>query len=528
MINDNISITLFKYLQYLKIPITKSAISHELEKHPDSNSLLAISEVLEYWNVANEAFKIQEDKLADIPVPFIVFLDQNDGEFALVNEVDKEFVTLSNNRWNKHKMQRTMFESVFNSTVLIAEKSEDAGLQDYEQKRRQELINEYRVPFIITAFVVLLLLSLNLQPSYLKNITVSVAILTLLKSAGIIISILLLIQSIDSNDPLISRLCKIGRKFNCNSILSSPASNLIKGISWSEVGFCYFTGTFLLLIFNSTSPVLMGTLALFNLLCLPYTFFSVFYQWKIAKAWCPFCVSVQAIFWLEFFAFLPVSKSLSHLQLLTMADVSAMVICFLLPSLLWAFVKPFALKTKELESVNSDLVSFKYKRDIFEYQLSNQAQYELLGRENSIIIGNSGFENVITVVSNPYCVACKKAHVLLDELISVKDNVTLQLVFSDWDAVTDPDRKAVKYFLGLSNIVENMSLPIRHWYHAKGDQYKALTGSFPDADLGSAQEILENQRNWCDRTNIVATPTIFINGRRLPYGYQIEDLKYLM
>lgn len=528
MINDNISITLFKYLQYLKIPITKSSISHELEKHPDGNSLLAISEILEYWNIANEAFKIHEDKFNDIPVPFIVFLDQNDGEFALVNEVDDEFVTLSNDRWNKYKMQRDMFKSVFNSTVLIAEKTEDAGLQDYKQKKRQELINNYRVPFIITASLLLLLLSLNLQPSYLKNITVPVAILTLLKCAGVIISILLLIQSVDSNDPLISRLCKIGKKSNCNTILSSPAANLINGISWSEVGFCYFTGTFLLLIFNSTSPVIMCTLALFNLLCLPYTFFSIFYQWKIARVWCPFCCSIQAIFWMEFFAFLPVLKSLSYLQLLTTADLSMLIICFILPSLFWAFIKPFALKAKELESVKSDLVRFKYKRDLFEYQLSNQAQYRLLDRKNSIILGNSSLENVITMVSNPYCVACKKAHVTLDELISVKDNITLQLVFSEGDIVTDPERKAVKYFLGLSNIVENMSLPIKHWYRTKGDKYKSLTSSFPDADLTSAQEILDNQSTWCDRTNIIATPTIFINGRRLPHGYQIEDLKYLI
>lgn len=528
MINDNITITLFKYLQHLKIPITKSSISDELEKHPDRNSLLAISEVLEYWDVANEAFKIHEDGLDDIPVPFIVFLDQNDGEFALVNKVDKDFVSLSNDKWNNHKMPRGVFESLFNATVLIAENTEGAGLPDYKQKRKEELINNYKFPFLIVASILLLLLSLNLQPSYLKNITVSVAILTLLKFAGIVVSILLLIQSVDSNDPLISRLCRIGKKSNCNSILSSPASNLIKGISWSEVGFCYFTGTFLLLIFNSTSPAIMCILALFNLLCLPYTFFSIFYQWRIAKAWCPFCVSIQAIFWLEFFALLPVSKSLSHLQLITLADVSTLMICFLLPSLLWAFIKPFALKVKALESVKGELVNFKYKRDLFEYQLSNQAQYKLLDRENSIIVGNSGLETVITMVSNPYCVACKKAHVTLNELIRVKDDVTLQVVFSDGDITTDPERKAVKYFLGLSNIVENMALPINHWYQTKGDKYNSLTSSFPDADLSSVQEMLDNQSNWCDRTNIIATPTIFINGRRLPYGYQVEDLKYLI
>jgi hypothetical protein len=40
-------------------------------------------------------------------------------------------------------------------------------------------------------------------------------------------------------------------------------------------------------------------------------------------------------------------------------------------------------------------------------------------------------------------------------------------------------------------------------------------------------EALEKNKQWCKTTEIKATPTIFINGRKLPKPYQIEDINTL-
>ena len=41
-------------------------------------------------------------------------------------------------------------------------------------------------------------------------------------------------------------------------------------------------------------------------------------------------------------------------------------------------------------------------------------------------------------------------------------------------------------------------------------------------------EALKKQKEWCELTDIDATPTIFINGRKLTEPYQTEDIKYFV
>jgi hypothetical protein len=38
--------------------------------------------------------------------------------------------------------------------------------------------------------------------------------------------------------------------------------------------------------------------------------------------------------------------------------------------------------------------------------------------------------------------------------------------------------------------------------------------------------ILREHDAWCKKVNIQVTPTIFINGKRLPSEYTVKDLKY--
>ena len=39
---------------------------------------------------------------------------------------------------------------------------------------------------------------------------------------------------------------------------------------------------------------------------------------------------------------------------------------------------------------------------------------------------------------------------------------------------------------------------------------------------------LETMGTWCTGAEITATPTIFVNGHRLPENYDIEELRYIL
>jgi len=150
--------------------------------------------------------------------------------------------------------------------------------------------------------------ALVFHTTYFTNLSWQIILLTLFKTAGLITSILLLIQSIDSNNPLVQVLCQGGGKTDCNAILSSKAAKVPIPIAigieltWSEVGFFYFAGTWLLLLFGGGSPAIWQALALLNFISLPYTVYSIYYQARVAKQWCVLCCTVQALLWLEFFS----------------------------------------------------------------------------------------------------------------------------------------------------------------------------------------------------------------------------------
>src|SRR6202000_2271777 len=83
-------------------------------------------------------------------------------------------------------------------------------------------------------------------------------------------------------------------------VLQSKASH-IGGISWSAIGFTYFTGSLLFQLFaGMINPVALSLLAWINLAALPYVLFSVFYQWRVARQWCVLCLSVQVLLVLQF------------------------------------------------------------------------------------------------------------------------------------------------------------------------------------------------------------------------------------
>ena len=100
---------------------------------------------------------------------------------------------------------------------------------------------------------------------------------------------------------MIQVLCQPGSKRDCNAILSSKAAKVFEGLTWSEVGFFYFAGTWLLLLFGGRSPFVWQILALLNIVSLPYTVYSIYYQARVAKKWCVLCCTIQALLWLEFF-----------------------------------------------------------------------------------------------------------------------------------------------------------------------------------------------------------------------------------
>jgi uncharacterized membrane protein/glutaredoxin len=522
---NNADASVIKLLKRLSISIDTSIITNELEKHPDYPSLLAISDVLNNFDIENSAYRVQPDELTLVSCPFIAHTNSNGGDFLVVNKIEGDQVSVSSEKWNKHKMNLNELKRIFNGVVLTIEPS----LAGYSNKTSlTKALANFRTPVIIAGLLLISVFALVFHTNYFTNYNWQIFLLTIFKTAGLITSILLLVQSIDSNNPLVQKLCQSGNKTNCNAILSSKSAKVFEGLTWSEVGFFYFAGTWLVLLFGDHSVSLLQALAILNIISLPYTFYSIYYQGRVAKQWCVLCCTVQALLWLEFIP--SVTAFDSAFTLPNYTEWSTFFIALLLPVILWGVLKPLFLKLQQLQPLKQQLRKFKYNTELFNNMLKEQPKYAMPDESWSIVLGNVEANNSITMVTNPYCPPCSKMHKLLDELLNSRGDIQARIVFTANNTDEDIKTPVSRHLMALNELPDKtiVKRALNDWYDQKQKDYKAWANVYP-VELNEANfHKLDNQKDWCKMAEVTATPTLLLNGYRLPDLYHISDLKYML
>lgn len=528
---NNSAAVLIRLIKSLKIPVTSASVITEIDKHPYKNTLFALSDVLNYWNVPNGAYNVDFNDLKELSLPFIAYLSLNNGEFALVEKIEDEHFVISGDNRERKRIPYKNFQELYANSVLIAESQEGAGEADYSTKRRNEFLNKVRIPFLITATVVILI-SITAYHLYYGGTGLSGLALTLIKTCGLAASSLLIAKTIGAGNPFINRLCTAGNQKNldCDTIIMSEASSFMGLISWAELGFFYFSGSLLFLVSGAFSGASLWVAAVLNVLCLPYTFYSVYYQYKIAQKWCILCCLVQALLWAEFFV-LPVDL-FSPVIVINAPVYLNLILSFALPVLFWVFVKPLVVSSAATDRLKKQLSKFVYNDNLFQSLLSRQKKHQLLNDSDTIVLGNVEAENVITVVSNPVCEPCAQTHKLLHGWISERENLKVQIVFSTGSDGNDIKAKIAGHFMALNEAAERETVKeaMFSWYNNDRRNYQGLADAYPLSLPATEPEpgSLEKQKEWCHKANVRATPAIFFNGYELPAPWQLEDLKYFL
>lgn len=240
--HHNTNAIVIKLLSHLAINIDPSVISSELDKHPDYPRLLAISDVLANFNIYNSAYSIELDFIKDVSCPFIAHTKRN-NEFVLITDINGDYVKLYDDKQNDHTLTIDNFGKLFTGVVLTVDRVEKTK-HYHENKALGNSLSALRIPFAIVGLFLALFVMVTFHTNYLAGLSWPLLNLTLFKTLGVIASILLLVQSIDSNNTLVQKICGIkNSKAGCNNILSSNAATVFKGLTWSEVRFYYFAST---------------------------------------------------------------------------------------------------------------------------------------------------------------------------------------------------------------------------------------------------------------------------------------------
>lgn len=526
----NTSYITIQLIKELKVPVTSSAIIESLELHPAYPSLFSISDTLKKWKIDAMALTVEADKLSDLPLPFITQTKNGRNDFILVTSINGQNIGFKNNCRNERFISRQEFIEKWSNVVLLIESSKESGDRNYsslkKKEQRQKLSIYFSALFCLTLLIIFPLIVPSISWQYMLFLGI--------KLIGLIITSLLLWYEIDQSNPIFKQICSAGKKVNCSAILDSKHSKFLNWLSWSEIGFYYFSAGFLSLLLsvgNSDSFYLFAGL---NLLALPYILFSLFYQWRIVKQWCLLCLTVQGLLLLEFIvAFTGYWKTNEIIYNSDSLQIALFIAaaCFFVSIFCWNIVKPAFKNALHAQQYKREINGIKQNTQIFNALLKEEKRINVSTEGLGIVIGNPQARNTIVKVCNPYCGPCAIAHSVIDEILESNDDIKLQIVFMVTNDENDYRAKPVTHLMALYE--KNNPVLIREalddWYGADKKDYAVFAAKyFLDGELPKQGEKLEAMNHWCNKMEISFTPTIFVNEYQLPNLYKIEDLKYLL
>jgi protein-disulfide isomerase len=195
-------------------------------------------------------------------------------------------------------------------------------------------------------------------------------------------------------------------------------------------------------------------------------------------------------------------------------------------------VKPYILSLQEAKNTKREYLRIKFNTEIFENLLSKQKQITVPADGLGITLGNPNAKHTLVKVCNPYCGPCSKMHSKIEELLHETDAVKLKIIFT---APNDPANKMYKPVNHLLAIQEKyaseniLKEALDRWYLSEDKDYDRFAIQYPmNGELNKQGAKVEAMYNWCNKMEIMATPTIFIDGFQLPDAYDVKDLKYFL
>lgn len=259
------------------------------------NTIFGLSKLLQSYGVDTIGLQLPTaDDIVKLPVPFIAHTSRG---YIIVTKCNADTTEYLTQGISQQVATQTLVRSLL-PQVLIASPTAEAKEPDYESHLFTQTANKLK-KWVLLACCVFLFAYLFISNGLYKD--VSTILLAAIDLCGIYITYLLVQKSAHIRNRHADAVCSVVQAGGCDDVLNMSAAKFFGIFGWSEVGFSYFSISLLcLLIF----PQYTSYLAACNILCLPFPFWSVWYQKFRAKKWCTLCLCVQAMLWLLFFCYL--------------------------------------------------------------------------------------------------------------------------------------------------------------------------------------------------------------------------------
>lgn len=128
------------------------------------------------------------------------------------------------------------------------------------------------------------------------------------------------------------------------------------------------------------------------------------------------------------------------------------------------------------------------------------------------------------------CGPCSKAHQKIEHLLEKNNNIKVKLIFKTPLEANSASYQATAYLMAAAKAYPSIIQKVLDdWYLSDPKDLNAYKLKYPISDsIEGLDASIKTMQHWCDGMQIYGTPTIFLNGYKLPDTYAVEDISYFL
>ena len=504
------------FLDSLEVPNTSLFAEKLYYEHPHRYNMYGLKKMMDVYGVKTLGVRIESKDLLSLNYPCIL---HTYGDFVIGLDCGADTITFLQNG-KRVTFSHDVFKQTWTGNALVVEETTEADEPNYKSHHKEEILAKAKVYCIP---VMLVLSSIIGIVAHIQEMGLFPIMELLLNIVGVFVCAMLMQKQLMGESRYGDRVCSLFNYADCNSILDGPKAKIF-GISWSEVGMGYFIASILLITLYHDS---VGTVAIINWIAMFYGVWSIYYQWRVAKSWCILCIMSQIVIWL-----MGIVAIVSCLHMpFSFNTLSIIYVCMTYVISIMA-VHSYATAYgggKERTRVIQQYHALKANALVAKALIEAGEYYESLPEDSSIVFGNPDAKICVTILSNPHCNPCARMHKQVEQLLSLSgDEICVQYIFSSFnEALEDSSRYLISCFIDSDEkeALRRLSL----WYSKEKYNYEKVIAENEDRiHRDVIEEEMKRHKSWRTKTSLIETPTILVNGHKLPREYKLEDLAMIV
>ena len=505
------------FLTQLGVKHTQQYTEKLFIEHPFKSNLYGLNAMLRTYGLKTIAVKYSDKENAELIFPCILHIH---GDFVVANDFSDGKISYI---WHGEKNTKSVKEfcEIWTGHALFCDSETSLARElDYKEHLIKELYNKSSKYLISLLPLLLCIIGLVRNDAFgdVHNL-----LSFLLMICGCILCYSLLQKEIYGESGFGDKVCSVFHHTDCNNVLESKWAK-IGMFSWSEIGMAYFTAMTLSISLFAES---FSFVSLINWCAMFFGIWSIYIQKVKVQSFCVMCAFVQGIIWLsgihDMYLYITGTKNFSFNFIGLVIPISLLLLSFIL-------IHSLANETKvstERGNAISSLRAFKSNTDVMNSLLKRDKSNDVVTDANSIVFGNANASIKVTILTNPMCNPCGRMHKRIHELMQKTNNrFQIQYIFSSFnDDVEINTRFLIAVYLQRKDLAMDM---YKRWYV---DGHKSIK-DYPESsniDLYAegVNKAIEYGKAWKEQTGYVATPTVLVNGYKMPEEYAVEDLEFI-